>query len=152
MAYITARTGRIFRNAIATLQEDVHRELHTDTFTLYRVERPTGTWDSGTAAESWTVLASGTGKLAEQGPGGPSMGDGVIYPESPYQFRTLAASFAALPRESDTSAPDPSHAWLVVNGNRLFKVEMVKLEADRDLLGTAFVREVFDRALPGVTP
>ena len=156
MAFISPRTGRIFRNAIQTLQQDVHRELHTDTYTLYRVERPAGSWDTGTAGEAVTALGGGTCKLAENGPGGPSMGDGIIYPESPYQVRTLATAFDPLPRDPDTSAPDPSHVWMVINGDRLFKVEMVKVEAGRDLLATAYVREVFDRTLPiaspGVTP
>lgn len=152
MAFLTPRTGQIFRDAIRTLQEDVHRELHTDTYTLWIVERPAGTWDTGAAPETWTVLGAGTCKLAEHGPGGPRMGDGVIYPESPYQVRMLADAFDGLPRAAGESTPDPSHAWLVINGDRLFKVEMVKTEADRDVLGTAYVREVFDRTLPGVTP
>ena len=152
MAYITPRTGRIFRDAIRTLQEDAHRELHTDTFTLYRVERPAGAWDAGTAGETWEVLASGTCSLKAQGPGGPSMGEGIVYPESPYRVRLMADAVDTLPREPGTSSPDPSHAWMVINGDRLFKVEMIKVGAERSLLATAYVREVFDRDLPGVTP
>src|SRR5690606_12923788 len=62
---IDAATGKVFRDSIAQLQRDVHRELHRDAFTLWKRDRPPGSWDAGESREGWELLTRGTGSIAE---------------------------------------------------------------------------------------
>ena len=122
--------------------EDTMKTIFWDvTWTAYRIDRPTGTWDAGAEPEAWEAVASGTGRLSENGAGGPVQGETVISIESPYRFRTLAAV-----------AFTPGITWLVINGDRLFRVHAFKVEDDGDTLANAFLEEVFGRDLPAVTP
>lgn len=66
----------------------VHAELHTDTYDCWRVNRPAG-WADSTTVEAQELIASDTGRLYEEGAGGPQVNE-VIALESPYRFRTEA--------------------------------------------------------------
>lgn len=152
--FIDAATGRVFRDAIKTLQEDTHRELHTDRYVLWTVTRPRGihaggpsSWEGG-AREVWTVIGEGTCALRGQGPGGPQVNEAIVNLQSPFEVRMLADAFDGLPRKEGSSEPDTAQTWLVINETRLFAVQSFKRESERDELASAFVTEVFDRPLP----
>src|SRR5215204_3222797 len=73
------------------------RQFHDDTYAAWEIDRPDGmtSWDDGTADERWVAVGAGTGRLYENGQGGPVADETVISIESPYRFRTLAeAAFA----------------------------------------------------------
>jgi len=144
---IDAATGRIFRDSIAQLQRDVHRELHRDAFTLWKRDRPLGSWDAGESREGWELLSRGTGSLAENGAGGPTESEGIVFPDSPYKFRTAVAELPADDVDGQ-SAPDRSHLYLVLNGARLFAVDAIKREGKEDLLANVYLRELFNQQLP----
>ena len=144
-----AKLKRTRRRGFATA-----RRFHDDTFTIWTKHRPEsedGSWNAGTADELWAKGTEGTGKLYENGSGGPQMGEGMIFPDSPYRFRTLTSDFADY-AEDGKSAADLSHLWLVINTTRLFTVDVVKIEDVDDLLATVYIREVFGAPLPEVTP
>jgi hypothetical protein len=123
------------REALPALQLGVHDALHTDTYTVWRVSRD-GTWVSSTDAETRGLVASGTGKLYENGAGGPTSGDTVIHIESPYRLRTTA----------DVDIQDGD--WLVLNGTRVFRVEVGKREAEADTLMNVYLAELFGVEVP----
>lgn len=124
------------------------QQFWRDTFALWTLDRPVGTWDAGTVLEGWLPMGTGTGRLYEQGPGGVTADEAVIVTESPYRLRLLASAFAAVATEPGDSAPDLTNLYAVVNGARLFRVDSVKTEDRDDRLATAYLTELFDRPLP----
>jgi len=102
----------------------------------HRPETNGASWDTATAGEAWTARGTGTGKLFENGAGGPTTTGDVIYVESPYRFRTHA------------SAGFDSTTFLVINGTRLFRVDAFKVEDQNDLLANAYLSELIDTPLP----
>lgn len=133
---LDAATAAEFKGGIAQLQADVHDFLHTDVYACWTVNRPVG-WADSASVESQGQIGVGTGKLYEQGAGGPQSGEQVIHVESPYRFRTLT-----------TSPIDTGHL-LVVNGQRLFRVDVVKRESDDDRLMNGYLTELFNTPMPG---
>src|SRR5665811_2250052 len=127
---LDAASAAEFTSSIAQLQDDVHTFLHTDAYTCWAVNRPAG-WVDGDGAEGTDPIGAGTGKLYENGAGGPQSGEQVIHVESPYRFRTLSTA------QIDTSN------LLVINGDRLFRVDIGKREAKTDLLMNVYVTELF---------
>lgn len=139
-----------FTDTITQFQQDIHDGWHRDHYTIWTLDRPTNTWDAGTAPETWQPWASGTGRLYENGAGGPTAREGIIYPESPYLFRMLVTAFDVV-QKPDQSEPDITPCYLVINGTRLFKVDAFKIEAIGNVLANAYIHELFDRSLPAVT-
>ena len=123
------------RRMVPIIQQAVHDELHTDTYACYATNRGAA-WEDGTDVETTALVETGTGKLYAHGAGGPQAGDTVIHVESPYRFRTTA-----------DSAIDTGHL-LVVNGARLFRVDVPKREADADLLMDVYVTELVATPMP----
>lgn len=128
---IDSETGAIFRDTLRQLQEDVHTELHTDAYAVWRVSRG-GTWVSDISAEARSLVEIGTGKLYENGAGGPQAGEMVIHVESPYRFRTLATA--------DIEDGD----WIVLNEDRVFAVDVGKRESVSDVLMNVYMAEITD--------
>lgn len=119
------------------------RLFHDDSYAVWIRVRPDGagaSWDDGTTGERWEQNGAGTGKLYENGAGGPTTGEDVIYVESPYRFRTL------------TSAAFDTTMHLVINGQRLFRVDAFKVEDIDDRLANAYLSELLDHPLPVPTP
>ena len=127
------------RTIRTTLLNDVQDGFSPCTYVAWTKNRPAG-WDTGTDDEGWVQVVSGTGLLRANGNGGPVIGEDVIYQQAPYQFRT---------DRDDGIAP---HMWLVVDGTRLFKVEGVTAEDPEKPIVHAYLTEVVDMTLPGVTP
>lgn len=156
MVMIDRVAGRIFRRSIAQLQTDIHRELYRSPWVLWQRDRPLGAWDDGSAAEGWRTLASGLGKLSENGAGGPAMPEGIVHPESPYRLRCAAADLPddpeALIGGDDRSAPDRTHLYLSVEGDRLFAVDAIKEEGSEDRLASMYLRELFGFPMPQEGP
>lgn len=132
-----ARGFATLREALPAIQQAVHDELHTDTYECWTVNRPAG-WADSTSVEAQAVVASGTGKLYANGIGGPQTSEMVVSIESPFRFRTAA-----------TDAIAPGHL-LVINGNRLFRVDNPKPEYGDDLLMDVGVTELFRTPMPEV--
>lgn len=139
MVVLDAATAAIFKTTIQDFQGDIHEHLHVDAFAVWVQRRPSG-WDAGIDPEAWVQIGAGTGKLYEHGAGGPTTSEGIIFPDSPYRFRTLA------------SAALEEGQYLVLNGARLFRIDAFKIEDIEDLLANAYVKELFGSELPGVTP
>lgn len=136
MATLLSPTQAIRLKVIREAGFNTVRLFHDDAYTAWKRLRPVGTWDDGTADERWQQGGAGTGKLYENGAGGPGTSEGVIYPDSPYRFRTLAtANFDAT-------------FYLVINLTRLFRVDAFKVEDVADMLGNAYLKELFDAPLP----
>ncbi len=114
-------------------------QLWVDDYTCWTVDRPTG-WSDGTSIEAKAMVGEGRGKLRANGAGGPQSGDNVIHIESPYRFRTWA------------DAPIETGHLLVVNEERLFRVDITK-PGDADKLHMdVYLTELFLTPMPGVTP
>ncbi len=107
-----------------------------DHYECWTVNRPAG-WEDGAGVESQKRIGGGAGKLYEQGAGGPQSGEQVIHIESPYRLRTMAVSLI-----------DTGHL-LVINGARLFRVDVVKPESDDDPLMNVYLTELFNTPMPG---
>lgn len=127
------------------------RRFHDDAFVCWRTVRSSD-WGTTTTPEADEVVMSGTGRLYENGPGGPIAGENVIHIESPYRFRT--AAWMVDPNDVDAviAVPIESGHELVINGDRLFRVESVKREDDDDQLVNVFLAELVNTDLPEVTP
>lgn len=111
------------------------RLFHDDTYDCWTVNRDAG-WADSTAVEAQTIVESGTGKLYANGAGGPQSGEMVITVESPYRFRTLA-----------TAEIETGHL-LVINGTRLFRVDVAKREDVADELMDVYLTELFTTPMP----
>jgi len=125
------------REALPVIQQAVHDELHTDTYTCWTVNRPAG-WADSTSVEALAVVETGTGKLRANGIGGPQTGEMVVNIESPFVFRTAA-----------TDGIQPGNL-LVINGERLFRVDNPKPEYGADRLMSVGVTELFQTPMPEV--
>ncbi len=112
------------------------QQFWDDGYACWTVNRPAG-WSDGAGVESLALIEMAMGKLYEQGAGGPQSGEQVIHVESPYRLRTLA-----------TSLIDTGHL-LVINGARLFRVDLPKREGDDDVLMNVYLTELFNTPMPG---
>ena len=130
------RTARFFTGTIQQFQRDIHREWHGDTYDCWTVNRGIG-WADNTAVEAVELVESGTCRLYPNGAGGPQSGEMVIHVESPYRVRTLA-----------TSSIDAGHL-LVINGARLFRVDVAKRGKTEDVLVDVYLTELFATPMPG---
>lgn len=139
MVVLDTRTAQLFTSTIRQFQQDIHREWHTDAYDCWKVNRPAG-WADGTGAEAQEKIESGAGKLYANGAGGPQSGDLVISIESPYRFRTLA-----------DAAIESGHL-LVLNGQRLFRVDVAKRENVDDELMDVYLTELFSTPMPVALP
>ncbi len=137
MVILDTATARVFTESIQQLQQDIHREWHRDVYECWTVNRGAG-WPDSTQVEALEVVETGTGKLYANGAGRPQAGDLVINLESPYRFRTVA-----------TTGIRSGHL-LVINGTRLFRVDVVKPEAADDLLVDIYLTELFSTQMPEV--
>lgn len=115
------------------------RQFHDDTFQAWTVDRDPDWADTGDV-EADRLVASGTGRLYEDGPGGPRSGENVIHVQSPYRFRTLA------------DAPISAGMLLVVNGTRLFRVDDAKREDADDRLMNVYLTELVNTPMPSTPP
>lgn len=134
---LNKRTAKMFTETIQQFQRDVHREWHTDTYECWKVSRPEG-WVDDEHVEADIILESGFGKLYANGKGGPQTGEMVIHLESPYRFRTL------------TTADIQSGNLMVINGSRVFRVDITKPEHDGDVLMDVYLTELFNTPVPEV--
>lgn len=115
------------------------REFHDDAYTVWKLNRASN-WEDGTSVDGATSIESGTGKLYSNGAGRPQGVEGMIHLESPYRFRCLA------------TAQIESGNLLVLNGARLFRVDIGKPEDVDDDLMDVFLSELFNTPMPEVTP
>lgn len=137
MVILDPATAKIFTDSIRTLQDDIHREWHTDTFDCWTVNRPAG-WSDSDSVEVKTKKGNGRGKLYANGAGRPQGSEMVIHLESPYRFRTVS------------DAPIESGNLLVINGERVFRVDVAKPEHAEDVLMDVYVSELFSTPNPEV--
>lgn len=98
---------------------------------------PTSSWDTGTLAESWVAVLTGTGRLKENGLSGPETSKDVIYVDSPYRMRVHA----------DLGLD--STMWITI-GPRLFKVESYKPRDGERTHANVYLREVWETVVPPV--
>lgn len=137
------------REALPAIQQAIHDELHTDTYTCWTVNRPAG-WADSTSVEALGVVESGTGKLRANGVGGPQTGEMVVSLESPFVFRTEAwrphPDVPELRMETDIQPGN----LLVINDTRLFRVDTPKPEYGDDRLISIGVTELFQTPMPEV--
>ena len=153
LSHVSTAEAESIRGEFRRLEDTMKTIFWDVTWTAYRIDRPTGTWDAGTESEEWEAVASGTGRLSENGAGGPVQGETVISIESPYRLRTDADAFDAFRTpDGSNSDHDVSTAWLVIDNSRLFKVDSFKPRSGERQHANAYISEVFDRALPAVTP
>ncbi len=112
-------------------------------WTAWTKDRPeagdTSPWNKATATEAWKKGATGTGRLRENGGGGPSVSEDVIFPDSPYRLRTLA------------SAALDTNTWLVIDG-RLFKVDAWKPRGGDRTHASAYLSEAIGQTVPTDPP
>ena len=113
------------------------RLFHDDAYACWTVNRSAG-WADNTAVEAQAAVETGYGKLYANGKGGPQSGEMVIHLESPYRFRALA------------TANIVSGNLLVINTDRLFRVDIVKPEDTDDLLMDVYLTELFNTPIPEV--
>lgn len=139
MVVLNTRTAKFFTDTIQQFQQDIHNEWHTDAYTSWKVNRPAG-WTDGGSVEAQQSLESGYGKLYANGKGGPQSGEMVIHLESPYRFRVL------------TTANISAGNLLVINGDRLFRVDVTKPEHEGDVLMDVYLTELFSTPKPATTP
>lgn len=137
MVILDSATAKIFSDSIREFQLDIHREWHRDTYVCWTVNRPAG-WADGAAVEAEAVVGTGVGKLYANGAGRPQAGDLVIHLESPYRFRTLTTNVIE------------SGNLLVLNGERLFRVDVAKPEDINDQLVDVYMTELFSTPIPEV--
>lgn len=133
---LDAQSAAEFQAALHQLQADIHARLYTDAYQCWTVNRPAG-WKDSTDVEAQALVESGTGRLKANGAGGPQTGEMVITIESPYRFTTLA-----------DAAIETGHL-LVINGQRLFRVDLPKRAGETDLLMQVYVTELFQTPMPG---
>ncbi len=133
---LDAASAAEFRASIAQLQRDFADFIYTGPFQFWTVNRPAG-WEDGVGIETQGRIGAGTGKLYEQGAGGPQTGEQVIHIESPYRFRTEASH-----------AIETGH-MLVLDTGRRFRVDLPKREGDDDLLMNVYLTELFNTPMPG---
>ena len=133
------RVAASFTQTIQQLQQDVHEGWHHDTFDVWTVNRSAG-WADGAGVEAQVKVASDVGRLYANGAGGPQAGEMVINIESPYLLRTVA------------SAPIESGHLLVINGTRLFRVDVAKPEGVDNLLMDVYLTELFSTPMPEEAP
>lgn len=136
MVILSARTLTQIRQIRTQVLTDVQDGLSPTTFVAWRKDRPAGTWDNGTEDENWVQVVSGKGILRRNGQDGPVIGEGLIYQQAPYQFRT------------DRVAGLVPGLRLVVDGVRQFEVQGVTVEDTEKPIVTAWLTEVFGVALP----
>jgi hypothetical protein len=132
---LNAADAAAFDAALQQLQRDIHDFRHPDAYQCWRVNRPAG-WKDSTDVEAQALVESGTGRLKANGAGGPQTGEMVITIESPYRFTTLA-----------DAAIETGHL-LVINGQRLFRVDLPKRAGETDLLMQVYVTELFQTPMP----
>lgn len=113
------------------------RLFHDDAYACWTVNRSAG-WADSTSIEAQAIVESGLGKLYANGKGGPQSGEMVIHLESPYRFRTL------------TTANIHAGNLLVINEDRLFRVDITKPEDTDDLLMDVYLTELFSTPKPEV--
>lgn len=130
--FLSSATATKIR-ALAQRGQATTAQFFTDTYAAYEVNRPEG-WATGTVQESDVLRGTGTGKLRANGAGGPQAGEHVITIESPYVFRTWAAE------------PIQTGDELIVNGDRIFRVDLAKREGDDDLLMDVYCTEIVEDA------
>ncbi len=136
-----------FRN----LEDTVKAVFWDVSWAAWTIDRPNG-WDAGTDPEAWEMVATGTGRLRENGAGGPVIDENVIYTQAPYVLRTDVDAFDAFrTADSGESEHDVSTAWLVIE-SRLFRVNAFSPRGGQRQHANAYLTEVFDRTLPAVTP
>ena len=143
MALISDRTWSQIRGLRTSGLQELQDKFSMDTFASFALDREDSgadTWDNGKKGEAWIQVATGEGKLSANGEGGPTIGEGLIYMQAPYVFRTdLASGIVANQR-------------LVINGSRLFKVEAAPIEDSEKPIIRAYLAEIFGVPLPEVTP
>ena len=133
--YVGAGTVATIRAAKARARATTAAITFADTYTCWRVNRPAG-WEDSTSVETQGLVESGVGRLRPNGAGGPITGEMVIAVESPYRLRTWADALI-----------DTGHL-LVVNGARLFRVDLPKRGGAGDPLMDVYVTELFKTPLP----
>jgi hypothetical protein len=148
-----ARAARI-RQKFRHLEDTVKVVFWDVEWVLWRRTRPIGSWDAGTAGEGWELIGSGTGRLRENGRGGPVSGDGPIYQQAPYRLRVNVDAFDAFraPSEDGRSEHETSAAWMVIDGRRLFKVMSFAPRGGERQHANAYLAEMFDVELPAGVP
>lgn len=110
-----------------------------DTYECWTVNRPAG-WADGAAVEAQRRTVSGLGRLSANGAGGPQAGELVIHVESPYRFQVHA------------TAPIESGNLLVINGTRLFRVDVVKRGDIKARFMDVYLTELFSTPMPEEAP
>lgn len=143
MAIIDSATAKIFKNSIRTLQQDVHREFHRDTYVLLEIHREAGTWDQGGSNERYVVRGTGRCKLYGSGVGGPRFAD-IVSPQSPYQIRVLASEFVT----DGQPILEVTGMLIVINGERVFQVDDLKVDGEGDLLADLYLTERIGEDVP----
>ncbi len=142
-----ARAARI-RSKFRDLEDTIQTVFWDVSWELWRRDRPSG-WVSETTPERWVRIATGLGRLRENGSGGPVIGDGQIYQQAPYRLRVDESAFDAFRMPTaGKSEHDVSSAWLVIEGVRLFKVTAFAPRAGERQHANAYLSEVFDAELP----
>ena len=136
----TAQTARI-RQQFRNLEDTVKVVFWDVSWVAWVKVRPEDgdedSWTGGTARETWHATGTiGTGRLRENGQGGPVVGENVIYQQAPYRLRT------------DVSPALDATMWLVVDGDRLFKVNGFTDRGGERQHGHAYLTEIFGEALP----
>lgn len=151
-SYVSAAEAAAIRQEFRNLEATVKATFWDVTWTAWKRDRPTGTWDTGTAGETWVPMGAGTGRLRENGAGGPVAGEVVISIESPYALQTDVSTFDAFRTpDAGKSEHDVSSAYLVIEG-RLFRVDAFKPRGGERQHATAYLTEQFNVALPEVAP
>lgn len=130
MVLLDSATARFFDSTIRQLQVDVHREWHKDEYVCWTVNRPVG-WADGSTVEALAVVDRGRGMLRANGKGGPESREIIVHLESPYRLQTVA------------EASIQSGNLIVLNGERVFRVDVGKPEDHEDLLMDVYLTELF---------
>lgn len=108
-----------------------------DVYVCWTVDRSDG-WADRDSIEAQAIVEEGTGKIHENGKGGPQSGELVIHLESPYRLQTVA-----------TTAIESGNL-LVLNEKRLFRVDIGKPEDAEDQLVDVYLTELFSTPMPEV--
>lgn len=132
-SYISDAEAADIRGEFRNLEDTIRPIFWDVTWTAWKTDRPVGTWDNGTASETWEKVGTGDGRLSG-GKGGPMVGGELIYQRDPYELRHLV---------SDNLAPN----MLIVIDGRSFRVDSVADRAGERQHATAYLTELF-----GVTP
>lgn len=133
----SGNAARLRKRLRRAAQETKANNDFMDAYACWTVNRSSG-WADGNGVEAQSILETGFGKIYANGAGGPQGGDMVVHLESPYRFRT------------HTTANIESGNLLVINGDRLFRVDVGKPEDAEDHLMDVYLTEMFSTPMPEV--